>query len=112
MKIKLLRILLAVVFVFGLFSLAQAGKPQDSNKVFLGNGFPSGPHFNLNIKADLNELKNKLTDNQTIQALAPCIATLPMGINCSAGSMLSSTPLLSISGSLYSSCFSGLPMAL
>jgi hypothetical protein len=51
MRIKLLRILLAVVFVFGLFSLAQAGKPQDSNEVFLGNGFPSGPHFNLNIKA-------------------------------------------------------------
>jgi len=29
MRIKLLRILLAVVFVFGLFSLAQAGKPEE-----------------------------------------------------------------------------------
>jgi len=27
---------------------AQAGKPQ-SNGDFLGNGFPSGPHFNLNL---------------------------------------------------------------
>ena len=51
MRIKLLRILLAGVFVLGLFNLAQAGKPQDSEGDFLGNGFPSGPHFNLNLKA-------------------------------------------------------------
>ena len=75
MRIKLLRILLAVVFVFGLFSLAQAGKPEEFYcsddggewfrsvddcddaceatclASFLGNGFPSGAHFNLNIKA-------------------------------------------------------------
>ena len=75
MGIKLLRILLAVVFVFGLFSLAQAGKPEEFYcsdgegewfrslddcdaacgatclASFLGNGFPSGAHFNLNIKA-------------------------------------------------------------
>lgn len=37
--------------------------------------------FNLNIKADLNELKKRLTDNQIIQALAPCIATLPIKAN-------------------------------
>jgi hypothetical protein len=75
MKIKLLKILLVGVFVFGLFSLAQAGKSQEYYcsddggewfrslddcdaaceetclASFLGNGFPSGPHFNLNIKA-------------------------------------------------------------
>ena len=48
---KIFIILLAGVFVLGLFSLAQAGKPQDGDGVFFGNGFPSGPHFNLNIKA-------------------------------------------------------------
>jgi hypothetical protein len=28
---------------------AEAGKPTDSNGDYLGNGYPSGPHFNLNI---------------------------------------------------------------
>lgn len=28
---------------------ALAGKPVDSNGNFIGNGYPSGPHFNLNI---------------------------------------------------------------
>jgi len=50
MKIKLLRILLAGVFVFGLFSLGHAAKPRRDG-TFLGNGYPSGAHFNLNIKA-------------------------------------------------------------
>jgi hypothetical protein len=36
--------------------------------------------FKLHIKADLNELKKRLTDNLAIQALAPCIATLPMKV--------------------------------
>lgn len=40
---------------FALFAIAMtaapalAGKPQDDDGVFLGNGFPSGPHFNLNL---------------------------------------------------------------
>ena len=37
--------------------------------------------FNLNVKADLNELKKRLTNNQTIRTLAPCIAILPMKAN-------------------------------
>jgi len=53
MKIKLLRILLAGVFVFGLFSMAQAAKPQNSGSgkdvIAMSNGFPSGLHFNLNV---------------------------------------------------------------
>lgn len=72
---KVFVVLMSVFFVFGLFSLAQAGKPQEYYcsddggewfrsvddcdaaceatclASFLGNGFPSGPHFNLNIKA-------------------------------------------------------------
>ena len=55
MKIKLLRILLAGVFVFGLFSMAQAAKPQNSGSdkdvIAMSNGFPSGLHFNLNVSA-------------------------------------------------------------
>ena len=53
MKTKILRILLAGVFVFGLFSLAQAAKPQSSGSgndvIEMSNGFPSGLHFNLNV---------------------------------------------------------------
>lgn len=37
--------------------------------------------FKLNIKADLNELKKRLTKNKTMQALAPCVATLPLKAN-------------------------------
>ena len=34
---------------FGFAGTAQAGKPVDNDGNPLGNGFPSGPHFNLNI---------------------------------------------------------------
>jgi len=59
MKIKLLGIILTGVFVFGFFSIAQAGKPNTGgeNPVFIGNGYPSGAHYNLNIhgkKDDFN----------------------------------------------------------
>ena len=37
--------------------------------------------FQLNIKADLIELKKRLTDNNALQALSPCVATLPMKTN-------------------------------
>jgi len=37
-------------FIVGLSSSAFAGKPQIGG-AFVGNGFPSGPHYNLNIKA-------------------------------------------------------------
>ena len=30
-------------------SPSMAGKPTDANGNFIGNGYPSGPHFNLNI---------------------------------------------------------------
>jgi hypothetical protein len=39
-------ILLACVFAL---SNAHAGKPTDNDENFIGNGYPSGPHFNLNI---------------------------------------------------------------
>lgn len=39
-------VLLACVFTLG---NAHAGKPTDNNGTFIGNGYPSGPHFNLNI---------------------------------------------------------------
>jgi hypothetical protein len=38
--------LLACVFVL---SNAYAGKPTDPDGNFIGNGYPSGPHYNLNI---------------------------------------------------------------
>jgi hypothetical protein len=45
--------LLIGVFVFGLFSLVQAAKPQNSGSgkdvIAMSNGFPSGLHFNLNL---------------------------------------------------------------
>ena len=51
MRDKFLIAVLAGMFVFGLFSQVQAAKPRDDNGDFLGNGFPSGTHYNLNIKA-------------------------------------------------------------
>jgi hypothetical protein len=86
MKNKVLLTLLAGIFVFGLLSLAQAGKPQDSNEVFLGNGFPSGPHFNLNIKAHKDDfncpnaddvMKGYCPDDQkTYSSVAECDAVI------------------------------------
>ncbi len=40
---------LAVVALVAFAGPADAGKPRDNNGDFLGNGFPSGPHFNLNM---------------------------------------------------------------
>ena len=40
---------LFLVSAFTLSGIATAGKPVDSNGDFIGNGFPSGPHFNLLI---------------------------------------------------------------
>ena len=56
---KALILLMAGVFALGLFSLAQAGKPNTGgdDPVFIGNGYPSGAHYNLNIhgkKDDFN----------------------------------------------------------
>ena len=53
MKNKLFIPLLAGALVFGVFSMAQAAKPQLSGSgkdvIAISNGFPSGLHFNLNI---------------------------------------------------------------
>jgi hypothetical protein len=47
MRIKQLCILLAVLFVAGQL---HAGKPTNGvDGPYIGNGYPSGPHFNLNI---------------------------------------------------------------
>lgn len=40
---------LFLVAAFSIGGIATAGKPVDSNGDFIGNGFPSGPHFNLLI---------------------------------------------------------------
>ena len=50
MKKKLLMTFLTGLLVFGLCSLSQAGKPMTGDPpTFNGNGFPSGPHYNLLI---------------------------------------------------------------
>ncbi len=43
-----LRITLCLYLLFISFG-AMAGKPTDDRGIFLGNGFPSGPHYNLII---------------------------------------------------------------
>ena len=53
MKSKLFIPLVTTVFVFGLVSVVQAAKPQNSGSckdvIAMSNGFPSGLHFNLNF---------------------------------------------------------------
>jgi hypothetical protein len=44
---SLVSVLLVVTLVFGIATAAMAGKPQ--HVIEKSNGFPSGPHFNLNI---------------------------------------------------------------
>lgn len=46
---SLVSVLLVVTLVFGIATAAMAGKPQDV--IEKSNGFPSGPHYNLNIIA-------------------------------------------------------------
>jgi hypothetical protein len=41
--------MLSIVLLLGLCLPAHAAKPVDYNGVPFGNGFPSGPHYNLNI---------------------------------------------------------------
>jgi len=49
---KILGVSLLVAFIiFGAVSTTTAGKPLDEQGIYVGNGFPSGPHFNLNIIA-------------------------------------------------------------
>jgi hypothetical protein len=38
-----------ILFCSSYIATIYAGKPQDDDGNFLGNGYPSGPHFNLNI---------------------------------------------------------------
>ena len=44
---------LAVILLVGLAAAdtSQAAKPRDPAGEFIGNGFPSGPHFNLILNA-------------------------------------------------------------
>jgi hypothetical protein len=54
-RIITLSIIVITLLAFGL--TAHAGKPVDANGIPFGNGFPSGPHYNLNIigkKADFS----------------------------------------------------------
>ncbi|MEA2115419.1 MAG: AsmA-like C-terminal domain-containing protein [Thermodesulfobacteriota bacterium] len=61
------------------------GKGSLGKSTFSGNlnmaGIDWKREFKLNIKADLNELKKRLTDNKTMKVLAPCVATLPLKAN-------------------------------
>ncbi len=53
MKSKLFTPLVTALLVFGLVSMVQAAKPQNSGSgkdvIAMSNGFPSGLHFNLNV---------------------------------------------------------------
>jgi hypothetical protein len=46
---RIIKLNLLLVLIFAFASVVYAGKPADEEGNFLGNGFPSGPHFNLNI---------------------------------------------------------------
>ena len=50
---------LAVMLLVGLAAAAtsQAAKPRDPSGEFIGNGFPSGPHFNLILNAKANHFR-------------------------------------------------------
>ena len=57
MKNKQLTIVLAGMFLLGLTSTSQAAKPTQDDGTYVGNGYPSGAHFNLIIhgkKDDFN----------------------------------------------------------
>lgn len=71
MKNKIVTSLLAGVFVFGLFGMVQAAKPQDSGSgkdvIAMSNGFPSGLHFNLNIHGKDNDYNcNQTTGGNSV----------------------------------------------
>ena len=42
---------LLIILVLLFTSVANAGKPEGDGGIYIGNGFPSGPHFNLNVIA-------------------------------------------------------------
>jgi hypothetical protein len=46
-KVIKLSLLLSIILAFS--STAYGGKPVDEQRNFFGNGFPSGPHHNLNV---------------------------------------------------------------
>lgn len=48
---RVLRVSFCVALVLVFASTTNAGKPADGQGSFIGNGFPSGPHFNLNVIA-------------------------------------------------------------
>lgn len=50
---KIVKLNLFVILIFAFASVVYAGKPApvDENDPYIGNGFPSGPHYNLNLIA-------------------------------------------------------------
>ncbi len=40
---------LLLIFILAFASVVYGGKPADEGGYFFGNGFPSGPHYNLNV---------------------------------------------------------------
>lgn len=46
---RIIQVNVLFIFILALVSVTHAGKGVDAEGNFLGNGFPSGPHFNLNI---------------------------------------------------------------
>jgi len=48
---KAAKSLLMILMVLSLASVSYAGKSADAQGVYIGNGFPSGPHYNLNVIA-------------------------------------------------------------
>ena len=66
---RLLHIMACAAF-FAFIGMAEAAKPQDNSDVYLGNGYPSGPHFNLNIHGKLTTLSAR-TRNTTGPSRSP-----------------------------------------
>jgi hypothetical protein len=46
---KIIKLNLLLVLIFAFASVVYAGKPADEEGNYFGNGYPSGPHYNLNI---------------------------------------------------------------
>lgn len=46
---KVINLSLLLIFILAFSSAGYAGKPADEEDNFFGNGYPSGPHHNLNI---------------------------------------------------------------
>jgi hypothetical protein len=86
------------IFCFSVFTAASAGKPtKGEDGPYIGNGFPSGPHFNLNIhgknenftcpaaKYEWTLLDDPVPDDGLIAGDVVIGEACPAGYSCSQG---------------------------